>query len=81
MATLPEAEITRRARDTDALVVMKIGRNLGKLKRALAAAGLLERAWLIERGTMPGQRVAPLAEVEEAPYFSLAVVHGRGRRP
>lgn len=81
MATLPEAEITRRARDTDALVVMKIGRNLEKLKRALAAAGTLDRAWLIERGTMPGQRVARLAEVVEAPYFSLAVVHGQGRRP
>jgi precorrin-2/cobalt-factor-2 C20-methyltransferase len=81
-ATLPEAEIARRAADTDALVVMKIGRHLGKLKRALATAGRLDDTWLIERGTMPGQRVRMLSEVEdEVPYFSIALVHGQGRRP
>ncbi len=81
MATLPEAELTRRAAETDALVVMKIGRNLEKLRRALTAAGKLDRAWLIERGTMPDQRVARLSDVTEAPYFSIAVIHGQGRRP
>lgn len=81
MATLPEAELTRRAAETDALVVMKIGRNLARLKRALAAAGKLDQAWLIEQGTMPGQRVARLVDVEQAPYFSIVVIHGQGRRP
>ena len=81
MATLPEDELTRRAAETDALVVMKIGRNLPKLRRALEKAGKLDAAWLIERGTMPDQRVTKLAEVQEAPYFSIAVVHGQGRRP
>ncbi len=82
MATLPEDELSRRAADTDALAVMKIGRNLPKLKRALAAAGRLEDAWLIERGTMPGQRIQRLAEAEgDWPYFTIAVVHGQGRRP
>ena len=80
-ATLTEDELTRRARDTDALVVMKIGRNLAKLKRALAAAGKLDAAWLIVRGTMPEQQIHRLAEVSEAPYFSTAVIHGQGRRP
>ena len=81
MATLPEAELTARARDTDALVVMKIGRNLPKLRRALSEAGRLEAAWIIERGTMVDQRVARLMDVTEAPYFSIVVVHGQGRRP
>lgn len=81
MATLPEPELTARARDTDALVVMKIGRNLEKLRRALTAAGKIDAAWLIERGTMTDQRVQRLAEATEAPYFSIAVVHGQGRRP
>ncbi|MGB7321292.1 MAG: SAM-dependent methyltransferase, partial [Albidovulum sp.] len=82
MATLSEAELTARARDTNALVVMKIGRNLPKLRRALAAAGRLEDAWLVERGTMPDQEVRRLADApEDAPYFSIAVVHGQGRRP
>jgi precorrin-2/cobalt-factor-2 C20-methyltransferase len=81
-ATLPEDELEARARDADALVVMKIGRNLPKLRRALAKAGRLGAAWLIERGTMPGQSVQRLSEAEEvAPYFAIVVVHGQGRRP
>jgi len=82
MATLPEEELELRARDADALVVMKIGRNLPKLRRALAKAGRLGAAWIVERGTMAGQRVQRLSEAEEvAPYFSIVVVHGQGRRP
>lgn len=82
MATLPEAELTRRLAETDAAVVMKIGRNLEKLKRALAAAGRLEDAWLVERGTMPAQSVQKLSDFEgEAPYFAICVLHGQGRRP
>ena len=45
------------------LVVMKIGRNLPRLRAALKAAGRLEDAWLVEHGTMPGERVRRLAEV------------------
>lgn len=81
-ATMPEEELTRRIRDTDALVVMKIGRNLEKLKRCLMAADRLDTAWLVERGTMPDQKVHRLAEAPaKVPYFSIAVVHGHGRRP
>lgn len=81
-ATLPEAELARRVADTDALVVMKIGRNLAKLRRVLAAAGRLPEAWLVEHGTMPAERVRLLEDVgEEAPYFSIAIIHGKGRRP
>lgn len=81
-ATLPQAELTRRIADTDALVVMKIGRNLPRLRAALADAGRLDDAWLVEHGTMPAQRVRRLVEVQdEVPYFSIALIHGRGRRP
>ncbi|MBR0868880.1 precorrin-2 C(20)-methyltransferase [Bradyrhizobium tropiciagri] len=81
MGTLPEAELERRMRGSDALVVMKTGRNLAKVRRALASAGRLDDAWLVERGTMPGERVARLAELGEAecPYFAIVLVHGRGR--
>lgn len=82
MATLPEDELEARSRDSDALIFMKIGRNLPKLRRALAKSGRLGAAWLIERGTMPGQRVQRLAEADEVtPYFAIVVVHGQGRRP
>ena len=82
MGTLPEADLTRHMQAADALVVMKIGRNLGKVRRALEAAGRATRAWLVECAAMPDQRVMPLAEVgETVPYFSIIVVHGQGRRP
>ncbi|MCB1404733.1 MAG: precorrin-2 C(20)-methyltransferase [Rhodobacteraceae bacterium] len=80
-ATLPEDELSRRIAQTDALVVMKIGQNLAKLKRAIAAAGRMDAAWLVEYAAMPEQRVIPLAEAETAPYFSIAIIHGQGRRP
>lgn len=83
-ATLPEAELTRRIAGTDALVVMKIGRNLPRLRRALAATGRLSKAWLVERGTMEGERVrllTDLPEEEKVPYFTIALIHGEGRRP
>ncbi len=80
--TLSEAEIARHLARTDAAVVMKLGRNLPKVRAALKAAGLLARAIYVERGTMAGERILPLAEVgdEEAPYFSLIIVPGEGRR-
>lgn len=82
MATLPEAELTRRISDTDALVVMKIGRNLPKLRRAVAAAGREDAAWLVEYAAMPNQRVTPLAQADSVtPYFSILLIHGQGRRP
>lgn len=82
MATLPEAEMVRRIRDTDALVVMKIGRNLAKLRRAVAEAGREDEAWLVEHAAMPEQRVTPLAAATSVtPYFSILLIHGRGRRP
>ncbi|NUB46769.1 precorrin-2 C(20)-methyltransferase [Fertoebacter nigrum] len=83
MGTLSEADLVRHMQAADALVVMKTGRNLPKVRRALAAAGRLQDAWLVERGTMPGQRVARLDAVEAAdcPYFAIVLVHGHGRRP
>lgn len=82
MGTLPEAELEQRMRSSDAIVVMKTGRNLKKIRRALASAGRLDDAWLVERGTMADQRIARLADIGEAdcPYFAIVLVHGQGRR-
>lgn len=82
MATLPEDELTRRIRDTDALIVMKIGRNLPKLRRAVAQAGREDVAWLVEYAQMPNQKITPLRQADAVtPYFSILVIHGQGRRP
>jgi len=83
MATLPEDDLAARIAQTDALVLMKIGRNIGKVRRALQQAGRYDQAWLVEYAAMPGQTVQRLAEAEDrvTPYFSIVVVHGHGRRP
>ncbi|WP_030541157.1 precorrin-2 C(20)-methyltransferase [Sphingobium sp. DC-2] len=82
MATLSEEELARRIRDTNALVVMKIGRNLAKLRRAVESAGRRDCAWLVEYATMADQRVTPLAQAEAVTgYFSILLIHGQGRRP
>ena len=82
-ATLGHAALVDRLRGTDAAVIMKLGRHLPKVRAALDQAGLLARAVYVERGTMAGERVVPLAEKSDdaAPYFSMVLVPGEGRRP
>jgi precorrin-2/cobalt-factor-2 C20-methyltransferase len=83
MGTLDEAALSDAMARADALVVMKIGRNLAKVRRALEAAGKLERAVLVQYAAMEGQSVCALSDYggETLPYFSIIVVHGQGRRP
>lgn len=82
-ASLPEDELAHRLRDTDAVVVMKLGRHLPKVRRALAHSGRLARALYVERGTMPGAVVTPLADKPDdcAPYFAVVLVPGWEQLP
>jgi precorrin-2/cobalt-factor-2 C20-methyltransferase len=77
--TLPPAELARRLAAADAAVVMKLGRTFAKVRAALVEAGVLERAFYVERASQPGQRTMPAAEVDPAsvPYFSIIVVPSR----
>lgn len=81
--TLPEADLVRRLAATDAAVVMKLGSNFAKVRAALEAAGRAGEALYVERGTMTGERVMRLADKTDdtAPYFSILLVPGNGRRP
>ncbi|WP_415921279.1 precorrin-2 C(20)-methyltransferase [Tateyamaria sp. SN6-1] len=83
MGTLDEDTLADRMMQADALVVMKIGRNIDKVRSALARAGKFEDAYLIEYAAMPKQTVQKLCEAtgKITPYFSIIVVHGQGRRP
>jgi precorrin-2/cobalt-factor-2 C20-methyltransferase len=77
-ATLPEGELARRLADADAAVVMKLGRNLAKVRRALDRAGRLGRAIYVERGTMADAVAMRLADKADdcAPYFAIVLVPG-----
>jgi precorrin-2/cobalt-factor-2 C20-methyltransferase len=61
---------------------MKIGHNLGKVRRAVEAAGMMDRAIYVERGTMADERILPLRECngEDGTYFSMVIIPGQGRR-
>ena len=79
--TLPPAELARRLADTDAAVVLKLGRTYPQVREALAMAGRLDEAIYVERASTDGERVLPAAAMDgaEVPYFSLAVLPGSGR--
>jgi precorrin-2/cobalt-factor-2 C20-methyltransferase len=81
--TLPEYELERRLADADAAIVMKIGRHLAKVRRALDRAGRLDRAIYVERGTMANAAVMPLVDKLDtyAPYFAMVLVPGWEGRP
>jgi len=81
--TMAEGELVRRLVDTQAAVIMKVGRNLPKIRRALEMAGRLRDAIYVERGTMTNGAMTPLASRDdaEAPYFSLVLVPGWENRP
>lgn len=83
MGTLPEDDLAAQMQAADALVVMKTGRNLPKIRRALQRSGRFDAAWLVEAGTMPGQKVMRLVDApdDQCPYFAIVLVHGHGRRP
>lgn len=83
--TLDEDTLAARLAGRDAAVIMKVGRNLPKIRTALSRSGRLDRAVYVERGTMPDERILPLTATEgmtaPAPYFALVLVPGRqGRR-
>ena len=55
LGTLSLDELQKRMANSDALVIMKIGRNIEKIRQALKASDLYQKAWLVEFATMPQQ--------------------------
>ena len=80
-ATLTEEALAERLSGSDALAIVKVGRHLEKVRRVLTRIGRAGEAIYVERATLPQQRLLPLAAASAtAPYFSLILVPGRGRR-
>ena len=80
--TLPVPELARRLADTDAAVIMKLGRTFQGVRDALRQAGRLESARYVERATTGGEHTWPVSEVDprSVPYFSMIIVPGEDRR-
>lgn len=80
-ATLAPEEIKRRlAEGGEAVAIVKVGRNLEKVRSVLGDLGLADNARYVEHATMANQKILPLAAVgaEAAPYFSMILIHRRG---
>jgi len=78
--TLPDDALRSRLEMAQAAAIMKVGRHLGRIKAVIDALGLMERAVYVERASLPNQRVMPLAEATDAPYFSMILLT-RGNDP
>ena len=76
--TLPEEELSRRLAGVEAAVILKVGRHLPRIRRAIEAAGRMADAIYVERATRPDGRMERLATRDDrpAPYFSLVLVPG-----
>ena len=81
--TLDEVALAQRLGEDGGAVIMKVGRNLPKIRRAIAAAGKLDSAIYVERGTMANGLHLRLADKADdvAPYFALVLVPGWSARP
>ncbi|MEM7253072.1 MAG: precorrin-2 C(20)-methyltransferase [Pseudomonadota bacterium] len=79
-ATLDANELRERIGAFDAVAIIKVGRHLAKVRHVLAGLGRASSARYVERATMPNQRAMPLEAIEgdQAPYFSMVLVHRRG---
>lgn len=79
-APLPEDDLRRQLQQAEAAAIIKVGRHLGKVRKVLGELKLIDRTRYVERATLAQQRVLPLSELEaeEAPYFSMLLVHRRG---
>ncbi len=75
-ATLDETALVSAINGADTAVIIKVGRHFGKVRDVLRAAGLTDRAVILESATSENERVIPLAEAGEgdAPYFSTILV-------
>ena len=83
MGTLDQTTLENQLQDTNAAIIMKIGHNLPKIKKALERTGRFYDAFIVEYAAMDKQTVQRLSDynTENAPYFSIIILHGQGRRP
>ena len=83
MGTLDKTTLENQLQNTNAAIIMKIGRNLPKIKKALERTGRFYDAFIVEYAAMDKETVQRLSDynTENAPYFSIIILHGQGRRP
>lgn len=74
-ATAPYDKILATLENADSIAILKIGRHLEKIKRALDTYHMLKTATCVLYATMDTQRIVPLQDLDTAPYFAIAFAH------
>jgi precorrin-2/cobalt-factor-2 C20-methyltransferase len=78
-APLPDETLRARLADCDAAAIIKLGRHMPRVRALLEALDLVDNAHYVAHATLPGEESTPLAAApDEAPYFSMILVHRRG---
>jgi len=73
--TLSDAVLAAAIGAADTVAILKVGRHLPRIRAVVAGLGLTGRAIYVERATMAGQVIVPLADApDDAPYFSLILI-------
>lgn len=74
-AALPEEALSARLVAAENTAVIKLGRHFAKLRLIAERLGRLDGALYVERASLPGQRIAPLATIDpdSVPYFATAL--------
>ena len=73
--TLEPEDLRSRILNADAVVIMKVGRHLDKIKKVLGEVELSSEAVYVEYASLPAQKVLKLKNAPKtAPYFSMILV-------
>ena len=79
--TLDNDVMLDRIKASEAVVIMKIGRHLGRIRVLLSAQGLAQQALYVSHASLPYEKALPLSDAPDtAPYFSMILLY-KGQDP
>lgn len=79
--TLDNDVMLDRIKASEAVVIMKIGRHLGRIRDLLSTQGLAQQALYVSHASLPHEKALPLSNAPDtAPYFSMILLY-KGQDP
>lgn len=76
-ATLPDERLRAELQGAETAAIIKVGRHFARVRALIEELGLSDRTALVERATMQGEKITPLAARApgEPTYFSTILVY------
>ena len=77
-ATLNEEDLRIRITQSHSCAIVKVGRNLPKVRSIIEELGMTDRSLLVSHATLPDQSVVPISNApNNPPYFSTILIRGQ----